>query len=287
MSQHRKLTLEKKILPAGTLNLQPFDHESGALPTSYSGSWVFSAPEYKLLPPLYSWKLWVKCFGLQSTVSFLCIRKLPAAATVPLTVMGEWLWYSKHGGFWLYQKIICFHHCFMGEWFWFTSHGGFSLYQKADCYHQCSFDRHGWVAWVYQAWCFFFSVPENQLEPPLFLGQSWVSVFDLPAWWVFSVPENQLLSTLFLGQSWVSVFDLPAWWVFSVPENQLLSPFTDSQGWWYTFTKHSVFSLHQKYNLCHHCSWDSHGWVALDYQAWRVFSVPENQLLPLLLQGQS
>ena len=147
---------------------------------------------------------WVSGFGLQAMVDFPCIRKLTATTSVPLTVMGEWLGFTKHG-------------------------------------------------------VFFFSVPENQLVPPLFLGQSWVSVFDLPAWWVFSVPENQLLSPLFLGESWVSVFDLPARWVFSVPENQLLSPFADSHGWLYTFTKHSVLSLYQKNNLCHHCSWHSHG----------------------------
>ena len=40
--QHRKLTPKKKILPpllsAWESNSQPFDHESGALPTSYPGS---------------------------------------------------------------------------------------------------------------------------------------------------------------------------------------------------------------------------------------------------------
>ena len=39
-SQHRKLTLEKKILPPflPRLELANFDHESDALPTSYPGS---------------------------------------------------------------------------------------------------------------------------------------------------------------------------------------------------------------------------------------------------------
>ena len=42
-TQHRKLTLEKKILPPllSRLEPQPRDHESSALPTSYPGMCVF------------------------------------------------------------------------------------------------------------------------------------------------------------------------------------------------------------------------------------------------------
>ena len=139
------------------------------------------------------------------------LRKPTAAATVPVTVMGEQ--------------------------FWFTKHGGFPQNQITQCCHHCSCDSQGWVVLVYQVW-WVFQEPENQLLLPLLMWQSRMSGSGLPS--MVSVLSQYQKTNRCCNCSWVSSPGLPSMVDFlrtRKPTAAAIVPVTVMGGLFW-FTKH-------------------------------------------------